>query len=133
MILLDTHALIWLDEGGPRLGKNALQRIDAEFGAGKLAVSAISFWEISMLTQKGRLEMRLEMDVWRKELLKNGLYEIPLDGAIAIRASGLKEFHGDPADRLIVATALQTSSILMTADQKILAWKNLSLKFDAQI
>lgn len=133
MILLDTHVLVWLDEGGPRLGKSALQRIDAEFGAGKLAVSAISFWEISMLIQKGRLEMRLEMDVWRKELIKNGLYEIPLDGAIAIRAGGLQEFHGDPADRLIVATALQTSSILMTADQKILAWKNLSLKFDAQI
>jgi PIN domain nuclease of toxin-antitoxin system len=132
MILLDTHVLVWLDEGGPRLGKSALQRIDAEFGAGKLAVSAISFWEIAMLIQKGRLDMRLEMDVWRKELLKNGLYEIPLDGAIAIRAGGLQEFHGDPADRLIVATAIQTSSILMTADQKILAWKDLSLKFDAQ-
>ena len=132
MILLDTHVLVWLDEGGPHLGKSALRRIDEEFGAGKLAVSAISFWEISMLIQKGRLEMRLEMDVWRKELLQNGLYEIPLDGAIAIRAGGLQEFHGDPADRLIVGTALQTSSILMTADQKILAWKDLSLKFDAQ-
>ena len=77
--------------------------------------------------------MRLEMDVWRKELLRNELCEIPIDGEIAIRAGGLPDFHGDPADRLIVATALQTSSILMTADQKILAWKNLSLKFDAQI
>lgn len=133
MILLDTHVLVWLDEGGPRLGKSALRRLDAEFGAGNLAVSAISFWEISMLVQKGRLEMRLAMDVWRKELLENGLYEIPLDGAIAIRAGDLQNFHGDPADRLIVATALQTSSILMTADQRILAWKDLSLKFDAQI
>jgi PIN domain nuclease of toxin-antitoxin system len=84
-----------------------------------------------MLIQKGRLEMRLELDVWRKELLGNGLYEIPLDGAIAIRAGGLKDFHGDPADRLIVATALLTSSVLVTADQKILAWKDLNLKFDA--
>jgi PIN domain nuclease of toxin-antitoxin system len=132
MILLDTHVLVWLDEQGSRLGKSALQRIDEELGAGKLAVSAISFWEISMLIKKGRLEMRLELDVWRRELLENGLNEIALDGAIAIRAGSLKEFHGDPADRLIVATALQTSSILMTADKKILSWKDLSLKFDAQ-
>ncbi len=132
MMLLDTHVLVWLDEGWPRLGKNALQQIDAELSTGNLAVSAISFWEIAMLIQKGRLEMRLEVDVWRKEVLENGLREIPLDGAIAIRAGGLQDFHGDPADRLIVATALQTSSILMTADQKILAWKNLSLKFNAQ-
>ncbi len=132
MILLDTHVLVWLDERGSRLGKRALQRIDEEFGAGKLAVSAISFWEISMLIQKGRLDLRLEMDVWRKELLQNGLLEIPLDGTIAIRAGGLQDFHGDPADRLIVATALQTSSTLITADQKILAWKDLNLKYDAR-
>ncbi len=132
MILLDTHVLVWLDERGSRLGKRALQRIDEEFGAGKLAVSAISFWEISMLIQKGRVDLRLEMDVWRKELLQNGLWEIPLDGTIAIRAGGLQDFHGDPADRLIVATALQTSSTLITADQKILAWKDLNLKYDAR-
>lgn len=76
--------------------------------------------------------MRLELDVWRKELLEKGLCEVPLDGAIAIRAGGLKDFHGDPADRLIVATALELSSKLMTADQKILAWKDLKLKFDAR-
>jgi PIN domain nuclease of toxin-antitoxin system len=132
MMLLDTHVLVWLDEGGPRLGKSALRQIDAELSTGNLAVSAISFWEIAMLIQKGRLEMRLEVDVWRRELLESGLREIPLDGAIAIRAGGLQDFHGDPADRLIVATALQTSSILMTADQKILDWKNLSLKCNAQ-
>lgn len=132
MILLDTHVLVWLDEGGPRLGKRALQRIDAEFSASNLAVSAISFWEISMLIQKGRLDMRLALDVWRRELLEKGLREIPLDGAIAIRAGSLQDFYGDQADRLIVATAFQTSSTLMTADQKILAWKNLKLKFNAQ-
>jgi PIN domain nuclease of toxin-antitoxin system len=130
-MLLDTHVLIWLDEGNSRLGKKALQVINTEFVAGNLSVSAISFWEISMLIQKERLEMRLAVDVWRKELLESGLREIPLDGAIAIRAGGLREFHGDPPDRLIVATALQTASTLATADQKILVWKDLSLKIDA--
>lgn len=131
MMLLDTHVLIWLDEGSSRLGKKALQVINTEFAAGNLSVSAISFWEISMLIQKERLGMRLAVDVWRKELLESGLREIPLDGAIAIRAGGLLEFHGDPADRLIVATALQTASTLATADQKILVWKDLRLKIDA--
>lgn len=133
MMLLDTHVLIWLDEGSPRLGAKALQHINVEFGAGNLAVSAISFWEVSVLVQKKRIEIRLEMDVWRKELLESGLREIPLDGIIGIRAGGLRHFHGDPADRLIVATAMQTSSTLVTADQKILTWNKLSLKLDANI
>jgi PIN domain nuclease of toxin-antitoxin system len=45
----------------------------------------------------------------------------------------LRDFHGDPADRLIVATALQLSATLTTADEKILNWKNLNLKQDARI
>lgn len=130
-MLLDTHVLIWLDEGSPRLGTGTVQRINDKFADGNLAVSAISFWEVSMLVQKKRLDIRMEMDVWRKELLESGLCEIPLDGAIAIRAGGLPDFHGDPADRLIVATALQISATLATADTKILAWKDLKLKIDA--
>lgn len=132
MMLLDTHVLIWLDEGSSRLGANTLKRIDRMFDAGNLAVSAITFWEISMLIQKQRVEIHMEVDVWRKELLASGLREIPVDGAVAIRAGGLSDFHGDPADRLIVSTALQTSSTLATADHKILTWENLNLKIDAR-
>lgn len=133
MMLLDTHVLIWLDKGSPRLGAKCLKRINKAFDAGNLAVSAISFWEITMLVQKQRLEIQMEMDVWRKELLASGLREITINGSIAIRAGRLSDFHGDPADRLIVATALQNSSTLATADQKILAWKNLKLKIDARL
>lgn len=133
MMLLDTHVLIWLDEGSPRLGAKSLERINKAFAAGNLAVSAISFWEISMLVQKQRLEIRMEVDVWRKELLASGLREIPIDGAVAIRAGSLSNFQGDPADRLIVATTLRISSTLATADQKILAWKNLKSKIDARL
>ena len=123
--------MIWLDEGSARLGNKTLQRIDTAFADGNLAVSAISFWEISMLVKKQRLELRMELDIWRKQLLESGLHDIPLDGAIATRAGGLPDFHGDAADRLIVATALQISATLATADTKILAWKDLKLKIDA--
>ncbi|MBU4319002.1 MAG: type II toxin-antitoxin system VapC family toxin [Proteobacteria bacterium] len=133
MILLDTHVLIWLDEGSPRLGKNALQQINKEFEGGVIAVSAISFWEISMLVQKQRLEIQLPLDDWRGELIQSGIQEIPVDGSIAICAGGLQNFHDDPADRLIVSTALKFESTLVTADQKILSWKDLKLRVDANL
>ncbi|MGB5986027.1 MAG: type II toxin-antitoxin system VapC family toxin [Desulfobacterales bacterium] len=129
---MDTHVLVWLDAGSPRLGARTLDQINDAFSLGNLAVSAVSFWEISMLVQKKRLEIRLETDIWRKELLENGLREIQLDGAIAIRAGELRQFHGDPADRMIVATAQQMSWTLATADKRILDWKNLKLKIDAR-
>ena len=132
MILLDTHVLIWLDEGNTRLGRATLKKINAALIEGNLAVSAISFWEVAMLAQKDRVEIRMEIDVWRRELLESGLNEIPLLGTIAVRAGGLLDFHGDPADRMIVATALETPATLVTADEKILAWEKLAQKFDAR-
>ena len=132
MMLLDTHVLIWLDEGNPRLGRETLTRLDAALAEGQLAVSAISFWEVAMLVQKGRLEIQMDMNLWRKELIESGLLEVPLDGAIGIHAAYLQDFHGDPADRLIVATALEASAMLVTADEKILAWQKLPQRLDAR-
>jgi PIN domain nuclease of toxin-antitoxin system len=54
MILLDTHVLIWLDQGSPRLGAKTLKRINTAFKAGRLAASAIIFWEAAMLVNKQR-------------------------------------------------------------------------------
>lgn len=100
MLLLDTHVLIWLDEGNSRLGKIALKAIIESLAAGQLAVATISFWEVAMLIEKQRLIMQTELDVWRSELLQTGLLEIPLLGTSAVRAGQLQFFHGDPADRL---------------------------------
>ena len=52
-----------------------------------------------------------------------GLNEIPLDGANSILADDLIDFHPDPADRLIVVTALTNEALLVTADQRILDWR----------
>ena len=133
MLILDTHVLIWMDEGNPRLGGTSLKYIDESLGAGKLAVASISFWETAMLVQKGRLSMKTEPEIWRAELLQAGLIEIPLNGAIAIRAGQLAEFHGDPADRMIVATAIENSAELMTADEKILSWRQFPHTVDARL
>jgi PIN domain nuclease of toxin-antitoxin system len=77
--------------------------------------------------------MKTELDVWRSELLQAGLLEIPLRGATAIRAGQLHLFHGDPADRMIVASAIENGATLMTADEKILSWNQFHQKIDARL
>ncbi len=131
MLLLDTHVLIWLDEGNPRLGTKALQAINQSLAAGQLGVASISFWEIAMLVEKGRLDIRMELDVWRLELLHNGLLDIPLASSTALKAGQLQDFHGDPADRMIVATALEHAAALVTADRKMLGWNKHLQTIDA--
>ena len=123
MILLDTHVLVWLDEASPRLGSAAIAQIDAAFHEGEVAISAISFWEVAMLVKKGRIRMEMDLGVWRNDLLEQGVIELPVSGAIGIKAADFEPFHGDPADRLIAATALQHSLILLTADEKLLNCK----------
>ena len=121
MTLLDTHVLIWQERGDPRLGPQARLAFERALQEGAAAVSAISFWEIGMHVNKGRLDFLLDLDVWRRDLLSQGLIEIAVDGAIASRAGLLAEMHGDPADRIIVATALGGHQLL-TADSQILGW-----------
>jgi len=100
---------------------------------GELAVSAISFWEISLLAAKGRLELSQPPAELRAELLntsvskrvfRNECFEIPLTGEIAIEAVSLETLHGDPADRFIVATAVIHGATLVTADRALLRWKS---------
>ena len=121
MILLDTHVLIWARSGDTRLGRNARRTMREALGAGELAVSLITFWEVGWLAARRRLGFDVDVGVWRAELLAGGLVELPLTGEIAIRAAGLPGLQGDPVDRLIISTALDGHS-LMTADRRILDW-----------
>ena len=68
---------------------------------------------------------------WRMDLLKEGLIEIPVDGDIGIRANALPDFHSDPADRIIVATAM-SGHRLVTADERILSWDGSLARLDAR-
>jgi len=132
VIILDTHALVWMDAGDPSLGKRTIQTVDRALADDSLAVSAISFWEVGMLIRKRRLSMDYPPDVWRSDLLSRGLVELPVDGKAGIDAANLRNFHGDPADRIIVATTLLTGSSLVTADARILNWEGLAQKVDAR-
>ncbi len=133
MILVDTHVLVWLENGSERLGKQALEVIDNALRENTLTVSAITFWEIAMLLQKQRLFLKADVSIWRRELLLNGVREVVVDGVVAIRAGQLEKIHGDPADCIVVATALEHSATLVTADRKILDWEGLPYKLDASL
>ncbi len=130
MILLDTHVIVWMLFEDRRLGRRTRRLIDAGWSAGDMAVSTMSYWEVGMRTQKGQLNFPLELDVWRREMLEQGLVEIPVHGGIAIRAGLLQDMHGDPADRIIVATALEGHQ-LVTADPRILDWLGHLMRLDA--
>ena len=122
LILLDTHVLLWMSDENPALGKQAFASIEASNRVAQLAVSAITFWEVAMLADEGRIEAREPVEYWRAALLQAGLIEIPLDGAIAAFAVTLAGLPRDPADRWIVATCLRRNAILLTADQALLDW-----------
>ena len=84
-----------------------------------------------MQLQKGRIVLPLDLSAWRLDLLEYGLVEIPVDAEIASRAGSLPDMHGDPADRIIVATALEGHE-LITADERILGWPGTLSRLDAR-
>lgn len=122
MILLDTHVLIWLMEGDPKLGRQARRLTDAELTDDAVAVASISFWETAMLDQRGRVQLQRPLEMWRRAVTDAGIRELPLTGDVAIAAAELADFHSDPADRFITATALRNGAALVTADRRMLAW-----------
>jgi PIN domain nuclease of toxin-antitoxin system len=122
-ILLDTHALVWLLEGSERLGAQARAAVEAAtVGQVGVLVAAISIWEIGMLVAKGRLTLDRDVGEWVQMALSlPGIGMVALDPDVAIAASRLPgEMHGDPADRLIVASARHVGAVLMTDDRLIL-------------
>ena len=131
MILLDTHVLLWFRTAERQIGPHCRQQVAEALQEGILAVSAFSFWEIAMLLDKGRISLPSEIAPWRADLLENYLTEIPVDGQIGIRANNLPNFHADPADRIIVATALEGHRLL-TADDLILRWAGSMDRLDAR-
>lgn len=123
MILLDTHALIWLRAGDRRLGAKARKAVEKAHARGEIVVSAISFWEAAMLNDVGRIRLNTGPSTWRQRILDDGVTEIPITGDIGMRATELLRSHADTADRMIVATAQSARAILCTADGPLLAMK----------
>ncbi len=132
MIILDTHALIWLDQGLSELGENARQQANEALREEALAIATISFWEIATLCRRGRLKIGQPIAIWRRSLFDLGLQEVPLNGEVAIVAGELEGLHGDPSDRIIIATSMLSNATLLTADKSILDWHGSLKRIDAR-
>jgi PIN domain nuclease of toxin-antitoxin system len=122
VILLDTHAAVWLALDSNPLGKRSRRMVEKAAADGELAISAVSFWEIALLITKHRMRRPDSVRELRQQLLNSGTTELPLTGEIAISAGELESLHGDPADRFIAATAIVHDAIL--ADEKLLRWRH---------
>lgn len=133
MIVLDTHVLAWAVNDERKLGRKTRALIDRQWSRGQVAVCAMSFWEIALLESRGKLELPVGTAEWRGELLAAGLVELPVDGTAGIRAVQLVGLPSDPADRLIVATALHHDASLVTADDRLLEWDHAMVRHDARL
>ena len=131
-LVLDTHSLVWLVGGDSRLGRNARESAQAALQEDELTVSAICFWEIAMLVRSGRLALAVPTAEWYRRTLELGILEAPVTGQIGILAGELAGLSGDPADRIIAATAMLRNATLITADQRILGWSGAVLRQDAR-
>lgn len=125
MILLDTHVLVWLDQGSELLGGRARRTIEQAYQQEEVAVATVSFWEIGMLVESNRLAFDGALQEWRVSLLNSGFLEMPADGNVSLAAAELKNFPGDPVDRMISATAIVEEARLVTADQRLLDHRGL--------
>ena len=114
--LLDTCALIWLGMGGGDLSADARRRISL---ASALHYSSISIWEIARLMKENKVFIPSDVAVFVADLKEQyGLAAIPPTDGIMIRAAQLPDFHKDPADRIIIATALANDLTVVTGDGK---------------
>lgn len=91
---------------------------------GRAIVAAISVWEVAMPAHKGRLALAPDADAWIFANLKPPVELEPISPEISSANCRLPEFHGDPADRLIVATAITLGIPLIAADKRIIEWNN---------
>ena len=113
--VFDTHVWVWAAAGDPRAEKLR------DF-SGTAIISAISQWEVLMLAMKGRLRLLPDEESWFSANLESPVSLAPLTAEISMASGRLPEFHGDPADRIIVATAITLGIPLITADEKIIRW-----------
>jgi len=120
-VLLDTHVWVWWLTARSPLPARERDALDALAGRRDLCLSAISLWEAQMLHSKARLEIPLAFADWLEQAADERMLTVlPLDTAVVLALESLpRSFHGDPADRLIVATARSRRMPLATHDAAI--------------
>ena len=127
MIVLDTHTWVWWINGQPSLSMRAQRAIRKAASEAAVYVSSISVWEVSQLVAKGRLELTMDVESWvYKSEAMPFMHFVAVDNAIAMKSVHLPApFHSDPADHIIVATAVVLGYPLITRDRRILDYSHV--------
>ncbi len=121
-LLLDTHIALWLDSGDDRLRASTRALIDGCWqNGGAILLSAITVWEIALLVDTGRIDLDIPVAAWIERFLDcPGIESVPLGHQAASRSYQLHHLeHRDPADRLLIATAIELACPLVTYDERI--------------
>ncbi len=123
-LVIDTHVWLWIESDPDRLSEPARSRIEQAARVGKLWVSVMSVWEIGMLVAKDRIRLSMPVDEWvRQASATPGMQMLGVVPEIALESTRLPDApHGDPVDRLLMASARVHNLTLITADEKILAY-----------
>jgi len=127
MIVLDTHAWIWFASRPEALSKKARKALDAAVNDKNVLISSISVWEVALLVKNKRLKLSMDVLDWiaKSENLPF-IQFIPVSNSIAVKSVNLPPpLHPDPADRIIIATALSIGAPLVTKDKKIAAYSHV--------
>ncbi len=126
MIVCDTHALVFDALAPEHLGSEAAQVIEKSHRSGDLACADISLWEIAMLIEKGRLKIEASIeDFLAAVIAARRLNVLPVTPAIAALSTSDRVPDGDPADRLIAATAISHGATLVTKDDRLIGLPDL--------
>jgi PIN domain nuclease of toxin-antitoxin system len=121
-VLLDTHIAIWLENGDERLRPATIEPIeDCWRNGGTILLSTVSVWEIAQLVYRRRIELVRPLEAWVERFAdRPGVEVLPLSHLAASRAYRLDGLeHSDPADRLLIATAIERGCPLVTYDARI--------------
>lgn len=126
MIVLDTHIWVWWVHDDKQLTKSQIKIIEAA-ELDVIGVSAISCWEIAKLVEYERLKLPCPLEEWFDQALSYpGIRLLELTPEIAIKSTQLPgKFHRDPADQIIVTTAMVSNCPLVTSDDKILKYPHV--------
>lgn len=128
LTLLDTNVLLRLRSGDALIGAQTRERLRTGAEHNELAVSAVSFHEVSRLCRDGTVNLDVPILDWCRRCVTSGVVAIPVGWEIAAAAPLLADvgFYGDPFDQTIVATAIQQGIPLATTDRAILDWAGQS-------
>ncbi|MEN6624108.1 MAG: type II toxin-antitoxin system VapC family toxin [Smithella sp.] len=121
MIVLDTHAWIWWVSSPEFLSETAKQIIDEAATEKNVFISSISTWEIAILVSRGRLKLTMSPADWVAASEALPFFDfVPVSNSIALKSVQLPGIlHNDPAERIIIATAVSLGAVLVTKDEKI--------------